>query len=608
MDIICLQESWLNDTILDQDLQHDEFNLYRSDRSMFIREKSEGGGLLTYVRKTLISSEIQNIFQTHIELQLIKPSQSSNLVIVNTYLPPYSVSKKLTMVKELSKTINHLLTTITDVMIILIGDFNMSTIEWNTRPYTAKTLDSKFFLKIMGELDLDLISRSGVELCLAMPNTTIASYDYNNFPLRSSLHHSPQFYKMQLLTNINKSVEITTKINNAKLNEFIRLHPEVITRSMNIVSTLQSLQKKFTFKRRRKKHPSKPFLNDSNYNLLIKKKKQFLTNSRNNEPTSEEWEEYRNIVRQIGEKFQQLRTSYFQSVVDKSKDFNQFLKESNNVDSELPAIMNFKGKLITGNMRYKLLAELLAQNFTTSTAFQRPENFDTSLHDIYAMNFSPQHSDHWDSLNFQFTLEDVLYEIKSLDSNKNPGVHDISIITIKDNADLLAPVILQQFNEILINGEIPNDWKTSLLIPIPKEAKNKIDKYRGIAIQSVIPKLFDALLTKKLSPYFEKFIPQYQHGFTTGKNTTSNLMETQDYIKSSINRGGKCDVIYFDLSKAFDKLDHGLLLQKLAKVSVRHDIVTIIMKLITNRTYFILDDKKQIVSKVFADAIQVHVP
>lgn len=101
-------------------------------------------------------------------------------------------------------------------------------------------------------------------------------------------------------------------------------------------------------------------------------------------------------------------------------------------------------------------------------------------------------------------------------------------------------------------GEIPDDWKHSLLIP--KEAKSNINKYRGIAISSTIPKLFDAMLTKLLNKVFKKIIPNFQHGFVTGKSTTTNLLEAVDYVKGCFYNRKQCDAIYFDLSKAFDLL------------------------------------------------------
>lgn len=80
--------------------------------------------------------------------------------------------------------------------------------------------------------------------------------------------------------------------------------------------------------------------------------------------------------------------------------------------------------------------------------------------------------------------------------------------------------------------------------------------------------MFDQILTRKLAKHLSFFIPSTQHGFMADRSTSSNLIEITQFITDEIRKGNLVNVIYFDLSKAFDVMDHAILAQKLAKTSI----------------------------------------
>lgn len=121
-------------------------------------------------------------------------------------------------------------------------------------------------------------------------------------------------------------------------------------------------------------------------------------------------------------------------------------------------------------------------------------------------------------------------------------------------------------------------------MPIPKKGNSlDISHYRGIAIQSTIPKLFDKLLTQKLMHHITSVIPRSQHGFMRARSTTSNLMCAAEFIQSNIYARNQVDAIYFDLSKAFDRVDHLIIAQKLSNLGIPYTLLRTIMAFITNR-------------------------
>ena len=93
-----------------------------------------------------------------------------------------------------------------------------------------------------------------------------------------------------------------------------------------------------------------------------------------------------------------------------------------------------------------------------------------------------------------------------------------------------------------------------------------MENYRGVAILSSIPKLFELLVKNKLDFMYNKKISSFQHGFIKGRSTVSNLAVLCNQIFKSVENGNQSDVIYTDFSKAFDQVDHSILLKKLHRM------------------------------------------
>lgn len=159
----------------------------------------------------------------------------------------------------------------------------------------------------------------------------------------------------------------------------------------------------------------------------------------------------------------------------------------------------------------------------------------------------------------------------------------------KYHADILAPILLNIFNAILETGFVPHEWKTSFIVPIPKKGSvnDKANYYRSIALQSVVPKVFDKLLTNKLTQHLASIIPSQQHGFVSKKSTLTNLVTTTKSEKWTT-----VDALYFDFSTAFDQVDHETLAVKLAKLSLPNLLFVTTLNFITNRNYALRADGK----------------
>lgn len=205
---------------------------------------------------------------------------------------------------------------------------------------------------------------------------------------------------------------------------------------------------------------------------------------------------------------------------------------------------------------------------------------------MYALHYDPRYEDQWSDYINWFTIGEVRDAIDKLNEKRGDGPMQIPTNFVKFHADTLTPIIQNMFNGVLQTGIVPPSWKLSYYHAIPKKgSRTDAKNYRGIAIQSVIPKLFDALLTSKLFEHTKNIIPTSQHGFMPGRSTTTNLLETSNYIYQQFAAGNEVDVIYFDFSKAFDCVNHELLARKLASMSIPFLLFKSILSFISGREY-----------------------
>jgi len=85
---------------------------------------------------------------------------------------------------------------------------------------------------------------------------------------------------------------------------------------------------------------------------------------------------------------------------------------------------------------------------------------------------------------------------------------------------------------------------------------------------SILPKIFEAIISKKLSNLLCNNIRFFQHGFVPKHSIQTNLLLYHNYLVKALDRGFQIDTIYTDFQKAFDKVNHNLLYHKLKNLGI----------------------------------------
>ena len=166
------------------------------------------------------------------------------------------------------------------------------------------------------------------------------------------------------------------------------------------------------------------------------------------------------------------------------------------------------------------------------------------------------------------TSDEVETLINGLNNIKAIGTIDVETKFIKLSKNILSSVLSDLFKASIAQGEFPNCLKIVEVIPIYKKGDHNLaTNYRPISILSHIDKIFEKLVYIRVSSYLKKYdlLSKNQFGFRENSSTNFAIAHIHDNILRNVDLGLHTSCLFLDLSKAFDTVDHLILLAKLQK-------------------------------------------
>ena len=185
--------------------------------------------------------------------------------------------------------------------------------------------------------------------------------------------------------------------------------------------------------------------------------------------------------------------------------------------------------------------------------------------------------------------EEILDIINSLE-NKSTGPFSIPVKLLSLISDLIIIPLAFIINMSIQSGVYPELLKVVKVIPIHKGGSTQdINNYRHISLLSVFDKIIEKVMHKWLYSFLENndILFHNQFGFRRNNSTVFALIQITEKIKSSIDNGKIGCGIFIDLRKAFDTVNHNILLTKLEHYGIRDNMLSWFQSYLSNRKQYV---------------------
>ena len=185
---------------------------------------------------------------------------------------------------------------------------------------------------------------------------------------------------------------------------------------------------------------------------------------------------------------------------------------------------------------------------------------------------------------------DVLEELLKLNHRKSAGPDEFSPKLIKLCSYSMFKPLTYIFNKSIRDAVYPDCFKIAKIVPLWK-AEKRCDpsNYRPISLLNCFDKIFEKLINKQLKSFLKQndLLYEYQYSFREGFSTDLALLEFNDYVKKEIDKGNFVLTLFIDLKKAFDTVNHAILIKKLDHYGIRGHCNTFFSSYLENRKQYV---------------------
>jgi len=187
------------------------------------------------------------------------------------------------------------------------------------------------------------------------------------------------------------------------------------------------------------------------------------------------------------------------------------------------------------------------------------------------------------------TVGDIKVYIMAL-KNKKCAIEYFPTFLLKELSAIVAPVLCHLTNLSISSSTFPDLLKVARVVPLPKGGDSSDpSNYRPISVLHILSKIVEKHVHKQLYSYLESrnILNDNQFGFRYGRSTCQAVLRHTEYIYEGLNAGDIVFAMYLDFKKAFDSVDHGILLRKLYHYGVRGAANDWFKSYLTNRRQFV---------------------
>ena len=287
----------------------------------------------------------------------------------------------------------------------------------------------------------------------------------------------------------------------------------------------------------------------------------YFTNKKQQKKEEKFWKEYRRLRNKVTSENRKLKKKYYFDKLCECQNRGQSWKVLKSITTNKSSSSTIP---ISSNDTLSVANKF---NFHfANVANDLINGFDANLNDVV-------YSSDVDNVFVLHTVQekDILKEILNLKNKKSVGVDDISTFILKTCANELIGSITYLINKSILDGKVPALWKIAKIIPLHKKGdKSNPDNYRPISLLPCISKILEKIIQIQLTKFLDvnKILVKEQSGFRARHSTTTALMRVTDDWLKAMDNGQYTGAVFIDLQKAFDMVNHELLLLKLSGLGI----------------------------------------
>ena len=254
------------------------------------------------------------------------------------------------------------------------------------------------------------------------------------------------------------------------------------------------------------------------------------------------------------------------------KKFWRFVKSKMKTTTGIADLQTPEGLAITDDTKACTLSKLFSSVYTE----EDNDDIPTLKHREY---------DH-DLAGIHITEADVLTKLNKLKIDKSPGPDNLHPRLLKELKEEISVVLALIYNQSLLEGTLPEDWKTANVSAIFKNGvKAMASNYRPVSHTCIICKVLESLVREHIMSHMtrNRLFANAQYGFIPRRSTVMQLLRVLDDWTQTLDEGGSVNVIYMDFQKAFDTVPHRRLLYKLSRYGITGNLLQWIKAFLTGR-------------------------